>query len=101
MRTSYFQALADAFNGMIYACSADHRVEFVNRQVVEQLSRDPVGERCHKALFGKDNPCPWCAGQAVAGDNRERREFRHPDSGRWYASITTPRATDRRVFFPD
>ena len=42
-RLSYFEAIVEAFDGMVYVCSPDNHIEFVNRQVTEQLGRDPVG----------------------------------------------------------
>ena len=36
-RQSYFEAIVEAFDGMVYVCSPDNRIEFVNRQVLEQL----------------------------------------------------------------
>ena len=64
-RLSYFEAIVEAFDGMVYVCSPDNRIEFVNHQAVAQLGRDPVGESCHEALYGNDGICPWCPEQDV------------------------------------
>ena len=64
-RLSYFEAIVDAFDGMVYVCSPDNRIEFVNQQVIEQLGRDPVGESCHSALYDNDVICTWCPEQDV------------------------------------
>jgi electron transfer flavoprotein alpha subunit len=32
-RLSYFEAIVEAFDGLVYVCSPDNRIEFVNRQV--------------------------------------------------------------------
>ncbi len=89
-RLSYFEAIVDAFDGMVYVCSPDNRIEFVNRQVVEQLGRDPVGEPCHKALYNNDQVCPWCPEQAVFEGKAVRWEFQNPNTGRWYYNMATP-----------
>ena len=77
-RLSYFEAIVEAFDGMVYVCSPDNRIEFVNRQVVAQLGRDPVGEACHQALYGNAEICPWCPEQDVFRGEPVRWEFKHP-----------------------
>jgi PAS domain S-box-containing protein len=89
-RLSYFEAIVEAFDGMVYVCSPDNRIEFVNRQVVEQLGRDPVGEPCHKALYDNDVICPWCPEQAVFDGRPVRWEFKQPATGQWFYNMATP-----------
>jgi PAS domain S-box-containing protein len=89
-RWSYFEAIVDAFDGMVYVCSPDNRIEFVNRQVVEQLGHDPVGEACHKTLYRCDQVCPWCPEQEVFEGKAVRWEFQNPNTGRWYYNMATP-----------
>ena len=67
-RLSYFEAIVEAFDGMVYVCSADNRIEFVNRQVTEQLeNRRHQYERVDSAL--------------AAGWPRERIEVIDDDQG--------------------
>ena len=95
---SYFEAIVEAFDGMVYVCSPDNRIEFVNRQVMEQLGRDPVGEACHQALYGNAEICPWCPEQDVLRGKPVRSEFKHPTTGRCYYNIATPIANaDRSI----
>lgn len=89
-RLSYFEAIVEAFDGMVYVCSSQNRIEFVNQQVVAQLGRDPVGEACHKALYGRDAICQWCPQQSVFEGQTVRWEFHNPTTGRWYYSMATP-----------
>ena len=86
---SILQAIADICDELVYVCSPDHRLEFVNHRVKAWLGRDPAGETCHKTIFGEDGPCAWCTELVSLEGNSVRREFRHPDTGRWYTSITT------------
>jgi PAS domain S-box-containing protein len=89
-RLSYFEAIVEAFDGMVYVCSPDNRIEFVNRQVVDRLGRDPSGESCHKALHDYDVVCPWCPEQGVFDGKTVRWEFQNPTTGRWYYNMATP-----------
>ena len=85
-----FEAIVEAFDGMVYVCSPDNRIEFVNRQVIEKLGRDPVGESCHLALYGNAGICPWCPEQEAFHGKTVRWEFKHPTTGRWYYNMATP-----------
>lgn len=89
-RLSYFTAIVEAFDGMIYVCSPDNRIEFVNQQVMDRLGRDPVGEPCHKALYDNDRICPWCPEQDVFGGKTVRWEYKNPTTGLWYYNMATP-----------
>ena len=89
-RLSYFEAIVEAFDGMVYVCSRDNRIEFVNGQVVAQLGRDPVGESCHKALYGNAEICPWCPEQEAFRGQTVRWEFNNPVTGRWYYNMASP-----------
>ena len=89
-RLSYFEAIVDAFDGMIYVCSPDNRIEFVNRRVVAQLGRNPVGEPCHQALYDHDGVCPWCQEQETFQGSAVGWEFKNPATGRWYHHMASP-----------
>jgi PAS domain S-box-containing protein len=87
---TYFEAIVEAFDGRVYVCSPDNRIEYANRRVVEQLGRDPVGEFCHQALFDNTDVCPWCSEQAVFEGKPVRREFHNPKNGHWFYIMATP-----------
>ncbi len=87
---SYFEAIVEAFDGLVYVCSPDNRIEFVNSQVVARQGRDMIGKPCHKALYGRDEVCPWCAEQSVFGGKAIRWEFMNPNDGRWYYNMAKP-----------
>ncbi len=89
-RLSYFEAIVEAFDGMVYVCSSDNRIEFVNRQVVDQLGRDPVGQPCHRFLYDNADICPWCPEQETFQGKTVRWEFKNPNTGRWYYNMATP-----------
>jgi PAS domain S-box-containing protein len=90
LNQSYFEAIVEAFDGMVYVCSPDNRIEFVNGRVVDLLGRNPVGEACHKALHGNDGICPWCPEQEAFKGRTVRWEFKNPATERWYYNMATP-----------
>ncbi len=79
-----YRAIIDAFDGFIYVCSADNRIEFVNQRLQEYLGRDGTGELCFKAIYGRDSACPQCAAEKVFNGETLRWEMESPRSGRWH-----------------
>jgi PAS domain S-box-containing protein len=84
-----FEAMVDAFDGMIYICSIDYRVEFVNDRMIEYIGHDATGELCYKA-FGRNSVCPWCINHRIVKGETVRWEVISPIDGRWYYVINAP-----------
>jgi len=86
-------AVIELFEGLIYTSTRDHRIEFMNRKLMDHIGRDATGEQCHAALF--ELACPWCANEKEFIGETTRWEIRNPLDGRWYYGIHTP------IFGPD
>jgi DNA-binding NtrC family response regulator len=87
---SQLSAIIEIFEGLIYTCNQDHRIEFMNRKLLDHIGRDATGEICHAALFDLNAPCPWCVNEKVFQGETSRWENRNPRNGRWYYGINTP-----------
>ena len=44
--TAYYRAILDGFTGLVYVCSSDFRVEFMNEAFIKRIGRSAVGELC-------------------------------------------------------
>lgn len=85
-----YRAIVEAVDGLIYVCSPDYRIEFMNRQLIERTGRDATGELCYKALHNLDSMCSWCVNDRVARGEMVRWELQSPKDGRWYYVVDTP-----------
>jgi PAS domain S-box-containing protein len=85
-----YKAVVEAFDGLIYSCSADHRVEFMNQRLIERTGRNAVGETCYKALHDRDSVCEWCVNERVFEGETVRWEVQSPKDSRWYYVVNTP-----------
>jgi two-component system cell cycle sensor histidine kinase/response regulator CckA len=85
-----YRAIVEAFDGLIYICSPDYRVEFMNRQLVERTGYDGTGELCYKVLHDLDSVCPWCVNEQVFAGETVRWEVQSPMDNRWYYVVNTP-----------
>jgi PAS domain S-box-containing protein len=85
-----FRAIVEAFDGLIYVCSKDYRVEFMNQRFIERTGYDGVGELCYRALHGLDAVCPWCVNERVLAGETVRWEIQSPKDNHWFYIINTP-----------
>ncbi|NLF37838.1 PAS domain S-box protein, partial [bacterium] len=85
-----YRAIVDAFDGFIYICSPDRRLEFMNEALKRRTGRDATGDVCHRALHGRDTVCPWCVNERVLRGEVVDIEALNPNDGRWYYIVNTP-----------
>ena len=85
-----FQAIVEAFDGLIYICSPDYRIEFMNQHLIERTGRDAVGELCYRALHDRDSVCDWCVNERVFQGETVRWEVQSPKDQSWYYVVNSP-----------
>lgn len=85
-----YHAMVDAFDGQMYICSPDYRVEFMNRKLIERTGRNAVGELCYKVLHNLEEVCPWCVNERVFKGEVVQWEVQSPRDDRWYFVVNTP-----------
>lgn len=94
-----YQAIVKAFDGLIYVCSRDYRIEFVNERFIERTGYDPHGEFCYKAIHQRESVCPWCVNERVFAGETVRWEVQSPKDKRWYYIVNTPvKMADGRMY---
>lgn len=84
-----FNAIVDAFDGMIYICSIDYRIEYLNDRMIEHLGYDATGDLCYEA-FGRRSVCPWCINRRILKGETVRWEVINLHDGRWYYVVNAP-----------
>jgi two-component system CheB/CheR fusion protein len=85
-----YRAMIEAFDGYIYICSQEYRIEFMNDRLIERTGRDATGEYCYKALHDLDAVCGWCVNEQVYTGESIRWEVQSPKDGRWYEVSNSP-----------
>jgi PAS domain S-box-containing protein len=87
---SRYRAVVEGFDGFIYICSPDHKIEFMNAKLIARTGRDATGETCHKVVHDLDEPCSWCANERVQQGETVRWQLQSPKDQRWYDIVSTP-----------
>jgi PAS domain-containing protein len=85
-----YKAIIDAFDGLIYICSAAFEIEFVNRHLAEMLGYSPLGQKCYKAFYNLNHPCPRCSHEKALQGETIRQKFFNPQNNRTYYQVATP-----------
>lgn len=86
----HYRAIIEAFDGLIYICSQDYRILFMNEKLIARTGRNAVGEPCFKALHDLETICPWCVSERVFGGETVSWDIRSPKDGHWYYVVNTP-----------
>ncbi len=63
-----YRSMMEALDELVYICSPDFTIEYMNPSMIRWAGYDAIGEACHKTLHGFDTQCPWCVhGQVMDG----------------------------------
>jgi len=90
-----YRAMMNALEDMVYICSADYKIEYMNQALIDRTGRDAVGEDCYRALHDRDSICPWCVNDRVQNGESVKWEITSPKDDRTYYISNTP------FFHPD
>jgi PAS domain S-box-containing protein len=85
-----YQAIVDNFEGLIYICSQDYRVEFMNRKLIERTGYDATGEFCYRMMHDRDSVCPWCVNERVFAGETLQWEMFSPKDNHWFYVVNVP-----------
>jgi PAS domain S-box-containing protein len=85
-----YAAIIEAFDGLIYICSQDYQIEFMNQRFIDRTGYDAIGEKCYKALHDREEICPRCVNERVFQGETVRWEMRSPKDNHWYYMVSSP-----------
>ena len=85
-----YRAVVEAFDGLIYVCSQDFRVEFMNERFIRRTGYDATGDYCYQAIHDRDSVCPWCVNERVFQGETVHWEVQSPKDNRWLQVVNTP-----------
>lgn len=89
-RRKYFKAVVEAFDGQTFVCSPQNIIEYVNQRAIDDIGENIIGEYCFKAIYDREEICPWCQEQEVFQGKTIRWEHQRLTDGRWYHCMSSP-----------
>ncbi|HPZ08314.1 MAG TPA: PAS domain S-box protein [Candidatus Eremiobacteraeota bacterium] len=85
-----YKAIVETFDGLIYICSEDYTVEFMNKHFIERTGYNGTGQKCFKVLHELEEICPWCVNEKIFRSETVKWEILSPKDNRWYYIVNTP-----------
>ncbi len=85
-----YRAMIEVFDGFMYICSKEFRIEYMNDNLIRRTGRDATGEYCFKALHDLDAVCEWCVNDQVFAGNTVHWKVQSPKDDRWYEINNSP-----------
>ncbi len=79
----------DSMEDLAYLVGSDFRLHFINRSL-QQAFGAVQGQLCHRAIYGRSEPCPWCPLEQVLGGETVREERSFEINHRSYEVIHSP-----------
>ena len=82
-----YQAMMESMKDLVYICSEDYRVEYVNPAMEARIGHSAIGEHCFKAIHDLNEKCPWCkAEKTFAGQYFESEVISPKDNHSYHVS---------------
>ncbi|MBI1921305.1 MAG: PAS domain-containing protein [Geobacter sp.] len=94
------RAILDGLEDLVYICSEDRRVLFMNRAMIRRVGRDATGEACHQVMPDMENACVWCADDTPSAGNRTTEARSSRDSRVFkstHLTVPTPNGNTLRL----
>lgn len=91
-------SMFDCMDALVYVSDpVTFEILYTNKALDLALGRHAVGEICHRAFQGLEEPCPFCTNAIILESNPEPHQWEHhnPTLGRQYSII------DRIIMWPD
>jgi PAS domain S-box-containing protein len=85
-----YRSMMEAMNDSVYICSPAFHIVYMNPSMVRMMGRDATGELCYKALFYRDERCPWCRHDSVQHGEISETEMVSPVGNRFYRVTHSP-----------
>ena len=83
--------LLDAMEDRVYVVSAEHKILYANRKMMETSLGDPEVEKCYTVCRGLKQPCESCLIDQVLEEGVPcHKEFFSEKNSTWYSSIEIP-----------
>lgn len=89
-KNAMLTGMIQGFDGFIYVCSSQYRIEFMNEALIRRTGYDGTGLLCYRVLHDRNSVCPWCVNEKVFKGETVRWEVQSPKDSRWYYIINTP-----------
>ncbi len=85
-----YRSMMESMKALVYICSPDFRVEYMNPAMIKRTGIDATGEVCHKAIHDLDEQCPGCVHDKIQQGESAETKILSPKDNRYYNVSHSP-----------
>ena len=85
-----YRSTMDAMKDLVFVCSHDYRIEYMNAAMIDKIGRNAIGEECHTVIENFMDKCKWCPGEKVPAGNFGEQDIRSSKDSCSYHISHTP-----------
>jgi len=85
-----YRSMMESMKDAAYICSPELCIEYINPTMIDRIGRDATGEICYKAIYNRDEKCPWCVFDKVQKGDKFDYEIADPKDNRYYSVANAP-----------
>ncbi len=85
-----YRTMMEAMKDAAYITSSDYHIQYMNPRMISRIGHDATGERCHKAIHGRNEKCDWCVFDKVHKGEHVDYEFYDPNDNQTYLITNSP-----------
>ena len=79
-----------SMNDLVYICSPDFRIDYLNPAMIQSVGYDAIGEPCYKVIHDLDEKCHFCVHEKVQKGEHVITEIINPKNGLSYHGSHSP-----------
>lgn len=85
-----YRSMVQNMRELVYVCSSDLRIEFMNPAMEKRIGKKAIGEHCYEMIHGKKKKCEWCRYEEVLKGHYYELEQLSPLDNRYYLVSSSP-----------
>lgn len=85
-----YRAMVQNMRELVYVCSSDLRIEFMNPAMEKRVGKKAIGKHCYEMIHGKKKKCEWCRYEEVLKGHYYELEQLSPMDNRYYLVSSSP-----------
>ncbi|MGD9733512.1 MAG: PAS domain S-box protein [Desulfamplus sp.] len=85
-----YRSMMESMDDAAFICSSEHAIEYMNPAMSKKVGHNSIGEVCYKAIYGFNEPCPWCLSKKVLNGDSIKTEVISPNDNKNYSVSFSP-----------
>ena len=85
-----YRSMMESMKDAAYICSPELRIVYMNPTMVDRIGSDRTDEICYRAIYDREEKCPWCVFDEIQEGKHVTYEVADPKDNRYYSVTSSP-----------